>query len=277
MVQTSINNQFMPHPDLEPPNDPHPYGVWGVFYASCFRDDEACDYSRCSQFFSDEYSITHFSYGYVIWYWAICVGRSLWHCKEYGALGGCGGWWKKCMEIQGSKEFDFVGMYITLFLAGAWEFFENTDYIIEGFRANNINNIDYGGDSALNVIGDNIIVTLGFVCMDWTRLFVSHRLNLCGWETHPERGFLIIFTITWIYIIAMTWYLYALICDSVLIMAANLIQPVRSLFPPSIAGGSKTDPAASLLAGHNRVRGARGGVGALQFVRRRLAVRPACL
>ena len=135
MVQTSINNQFMPHPDLEPPNDPHPYGVWGVFYASCFRDDEACDYSRCSQFFSDEYSITHFSYGYVIWYWAICVARSLWHCEEYGALGGCGGWWKKCMEIQASKEFDFVGMYITLFLAGAWEFFENTDYIIQGFRA----------------------------------------------------------------------------------------------------------------------------------------------
>ena len=95
-------------------------------------------------------------------------------------------------------------------------------------RFQNINNIDYSGDSALNVIGDNIIVTLGFVCMDWTRLFVSHRLNLCGWETHPERGFLIIFTITWIYIIAMTWYLYALICDSVLIMAANIIQPVRT-------------------------------------------------
>ena len=142
----------------------------------------------------------------------------------------------------------------------------------------NINNIDYSGDSALNVIGDNIIVTLGFVCMDWTRLFVSHRLSLCGWETHPERGFLIIFTITWIYIIAMTWYLYALICDSVLIMAANIIQPVRApaASPAPIAGGSKTDPAATLLAGHDRVRGARGGVGAFQSVRRRLAVRPAC-
>ena len=125
------------------------------------------------------------------------------------------------------------------------------------------------------MLGDNIIVTLGFVCMDWTRLFVSHRLNLCSWETHPERGFLIIFAITWIYIIAMTWYLYALICDSVLIMMANLIQPVRTSSPPPVPGGSKTDPAAAtLLAGHGRVRGARGGVGALQSVRRRLAVRP---
>jgi hypothetical protein len=89
-----------------------------------------------SQHFLDLYSFTHISHGLLFYLLIWAVGRG-----RIGLL---------------------PGVLIATVLEGGWELFENSQYIINRYQGTGISE-HYNGDSVINVVGDIITMTVGYL------------------------------------------------------------------------------------------------------------------
>jgi hypothetical protein len=90
--------------------------------------------SHNSQFLSDPYSFTHITHGILFFgLLAIVLTR---------------------LPVR-------IRLLIAVALEGAWEVLENTNWVIERYRAETIS-LSYYGDSIINSMGDILACTLGF-------------------------------------------------------------------------------------------------------------------
>lgn len=131
-----------------------------------------------SQHFFDPYSFTHILHG-VIFFWIL--------------------------YLIAPKLSTMWRLFISIFAEAAWEGLENTNLIIDKYRANTAS-LDYFGDSILNSIGDCFACALGF----WI------ALKLGWWRS------LAFFVLT--EIVLILW-----IHDSLIINIILLIYPLDSL------------------------------------------------
>jgi hypothetical protein len=91
-----------------------------------------------SQHLADWYTFTHIIHGFLFYMGAWLVGL-----------------------LRGKPLPIGVAFLIALVLEGGWEILENTNLIIERYRATNIA-LDYYGDSVINSISDIVAMSLGF-------------------------------------------------------------------------------------------------------------------
>lgn len=65
--------------------------------------------------------------------------------------------------VPGTRKLSVgVGFLLGLFIESAWEVFENTDFVINRYRAVTIS-LDYYGDSVINSVADILFMVLGFL------------------------------------------------------------------------------------------------------------------
>jgi hypothetical protein len=131
-----------------------------------------------SQQLSDPYTFTHFTHGAVFY----AVTRAL---MPSAALG--------------------LRALVTIGLEGAWEAYENTDTVIERYRAVTIS-LGYYGDSVLNSMSDIVACGLGF---------------LLAWRA-PKW-----LTISWIVIVEIALALW--IRDNLTLNLLMLIYPLKAI------------------------------------------------
>jgi hypothetical protein len=131
-----------------------------------------------SQHFLDPYSFTHVLHGFLFfWLIALVVRR-----------------------LSGSWQ-----VVLALAIEGAWEVFENTNFIIDRYRSETAA-LGYNGDTVVNSVGDLLCCLLGFV--------VARRLGL--------KRSLIVFLV--IEIVLILW-----IRDSLLFEILMLVVPVDAI------------------------------------------------
>ncbi len=108
--------------------------------------------SENSQHFSDWYSFTHIIHGFIFYFifWLIGKRRGwpLWLCFVCAVLA-----------------------------AASWEILENSDFIINRYRAVTIS-LDYYGDSVINSLSDILFMSLGFFLASRLRVWLSVLLIL---------------------------------------------------------------------------------------------------
>jgi len=183
-------NQFFPHAKSR--------SAWWP-WASCFAPVNP--YEMCSQFLFDEYSVTHFSHGFVLWFWLIAMPL------RFG-LGWCLPQWSG--NHPSSARFDWLGFHVSACVEILWELLENTPSAIQAFRQSGPNSADYAGDSGLNSLGDLIACQLGFTVIEQARM----RLKCKG-----------AFAVSAAYAVIMTIVLYFWICDGLILIWVNVIRP----------------------------------------------------
>lgn len=104
-------------------------GDWSIYISAAWNS------SHTSQHFLDPYSWTHLLHG--VFFFVVAV----WLIRK----------WRPAWQFA-----------IAIGIEVAWEIFENTQYVIDKYRANTAS-LDYFGDSILNSLADVLCCALGFV------------------------------------------------------------------------------------------------------------------
>ena len=134
--------------------------------------------SHNSQFVADPYSFTHITHG-VLFYGLFCLLAHRFPVRSR--------------------------MLMTLAAEGAWEIFENTDFVLDRYRAATIS-LNYYGDSVVNSMSDILFCLVGF----WLASRLPARLSVL-WVIEVET------------LLAVT------IRDSLLLNIIMLIHPVPAI------------------------------------------------
>lgn len=208
------NNQFFPSAEQS----------WLNPWASCWQQGKT-DYDYCSQYLTDEYSVTHFDHGFVLLYWMFAVPLRLYRDRNAPD----GGWdtlrTTDDVELGGADEagwcelepgtwptntpFDWLGFYLVFLIEVVWEIFENSKAVIEAFRQQP-NSAEYAGDSGLNMLGDVLLCMLGYA-------LIEKIMSRLGWKRT------LAFTV--VYAALMTLILYLWICDGIAMIWVNAARP----------------------------------------------------
>ncbi len=138
---------------------------------------DTCSSNNSQQLF-DPYSFTHILHGF-LFFWLI---------------------WLLFRQVKLSWQ-----LVIAAVLEGAWEVFENTQFVIERYRTETAA-LGYQGDTIVNSIGDLVCALVGFALARWL-----------GW-----RRAIIVFLI--LELILIIW-----IRDSLLLEILMLIRPIGAL------------------------------------------------
>ena len=116
----------------------------------------------------DPYSLVHFQTGMIFFY---IIGIPLWYCLK-GKGKSCPPGsplpiWHCFKDKQTTPRFDswhlWIGFGITFMVSLTFEIIENLPCIIDKYRVVSGNAGDYAGDSYQNIIGDLIVVQLGYM------------------------------------------------------------------------------------------------------------------